>query len=158
MPVDAAAAAGDDPLTMGIRTTCALTLLLLSPLATGCRSTSCGDGCAATAAATYSHDVFFRLEDPSRAPGLIAACERLRAIPGVVHLTVASRDEAQTRDVNETWFHVALHVEFDGAEAYAGYGPHPIHQKLLAAFGEGFERVAVYDGFLGAPSGPGSDD
>lgn len=116
-----------------------------------------GASCASTndapapveARATYTHDVFFRLQDTAMVDGLAAACERLREIPGVVHLVVSRRDETQTREVNMDWFQLALHVEFENVAAYDGYGPHPVHQELLAKYGEAFERVEVFDGLMG---------
>ena len=104
------------------------------------------------ASTRLSHDVYFVLADPTpeNCDALAAACERLREIPGVVHLTVGARDESQTRDVNRTDYHVGLHVEFTGAEAYEAYGPHPVHQALLEEFGPSFERVEVFDTLVGA--------
>jgi hypothetical protein len=126
-----------------------LTRLLLPLMAAACAACASTDpGAAPDLASTrLSHDVYFVLSDPSAAnqDALVAACERLREIPGVVHLTVGRRDESQTRDVNRTDYHVGLHVEFTGADAYDGYGPHPVHQALLEEFGPSFERVEVFD-------------
>ena len=104
----------------------------------------------ARAQPALSHDVFFTLSDESETTiaGLIAACESLRAIPGVVHLTTGRRDLQQTREMNETSFHVALHVEFVDQAAYDGYGPHPVHQALVTEYGPKFASVLVYDALL----------
>ncbi|MEM8709406.1 MAG: Dabb family protein, partial [Planctomycetota bacterium] len=93
--------------------------------------------------AAISHDVFFTFRDPATADvaGLVEACQALRALPGVVHLTAGRRDPAQTRDVNETSFHVALHVEFQDQAAYDAYGPHPTHQALVKEFVPQMETV-----------------
>lgn len=118
---------------------------------------SLGAGCASPdaapvpleAPATYTHDVFFSMKDPAQLDGLAEACERLREIPGVVRLVVSRRDETQSRRANMDWFQIALHVEFEDVAAYDGYGPHPLHQELIARFGRGFERVEVFDGVIG---------
>lgn len=122
---------------MALRSAILSTLLLL----TACAAPPSADGCR------IAHDVFFVLEDPTpeRCSALVAACEKLRAIPGVVRVTTGVRDASQTRDVNRKDFHVALHVEFDSAAAYDTYLPHPIHQELLDGFAAGFQAVEVFD-------------
>ena len=125
-----------------------LAAALVTPLGAGCASTDAAP-VALEAPATYTHDVFFRMKDPAQLDGLAEACERLREIPGVVRLVVSRRDETQARSVNMDWFELALHVEFEDVAAYDGYGPHPLHQDLLARYGAGFERVEVFDGLIG---------
>jgi hypothetical protein len=108
--------------------------------------------CAATRpTCRVAHDVFFVLEDASteNCAALVAACERLRVIPGVVRVTAGVRDQTQARDVNRQDFHVGLHVEFESAAAYDAYLPHPVHQELLDAFREGFQAVEVFDYLTG---------
>ncbi|QDV06156.1 Stress responsive A/B Barrel Domain protein [Planctomycetes bacterium Poly30] len=106
---------------------------------------------AVVPAATISHDVFFTFREPTDASidGLIAACEKLRILPGVMHLTAGRRDPAQTRDVNEQTFHVALHVEFEDQAAYDAYSPHPVHQALVKEFIPLTSAVVVYDALIG---------
>jgi hypothetical protein len=103
--------------------------------------------CTAAPRCRVAHDVFFVLEDssPENCAALVAACERLRVIPGVVRVTAGVRDVSQTREVNRQDFHVGLHVEFEDEAAYEGYLPHPVHQELLDAFREGFRAVEVFD-------------
>ncbi len=103
--------------------------------------------------AGISHDVYFTFAEPTEddITGLITACERLRELPGVVHLTAGRRDPMQGRDVNETSFHVALHVEFVNQTAYDEYGPHEIHQALVAEFVPKMSAVLVYDALLRTP-------
>lgn len=93
------------------------------------------------------HDVFFTLKDssPEACDSLADACLQLAEIPGVLHLTAGVRDASQQRAVNRQDYHVGLHVEFDSAEAYAAYGPHPVHQGLVEAFKANFESVEVFD-------------
>lgn len=102
-------------------------------------------------AAQISHDVFFTFREPTDASiqGLIEACETLRALPGVMHLTAGRRDPAQAREVNEQTFHVALHVEFADQAAYDTYSPHPIHQALVKEFIPLTSAVVVYDALIG---------
>ncbi|MEM6674479.1 MAG: Dabb family protein [Planctomycetota bacterium] len=121
-------------------------LLALSLVA--CASTGNAPNTAARPA--ISHDVFFTLEDASdaRCGELVEACARLREIPGVIEVLAGRRDETQTRDVNDQTYHVGLHVEFVDSAAYAGYGPHPVHQALLAEFSGNFERVVVFDSLV----------
>ncbi len=138
---------GDDRLTM--RTQLLLLAAALAPtLGAGCASTDAATA-PVVAPATYTHDVFFRMKDPAEIDGLAAACERLREIPGVVRLVVSRRDETQSRSVNMDWFQLALHVEFADVAAYDGYGPHPMHQELLARYRANFERVEVFDALIG---------
>ena len=66
-----------------------------------------------------------------------------------MRLVVSRRDETQARSVNMDWFELALHVEFEDVAAYDSYGPHPLHQELLARYRAGFERVEVFDGLIG---------
>ena len=108
---------------------------------------------AQQAQAAISHDVFFTFANPTNndITGLITACERLRELPGVVHLTTGRRDPLQTREVNETSFDVALHVEFVNQSAYDSYGPHPTHQALVAEFVPKMSSVLVYDSLLRRP-------
>ena len=112
----------------------------------GSSSTASGAG-PDLASTRISHDVYFVLTEPTdeNCDALVAACMRLREIPGVVHLTAGRRDAAQTRDVNRTDYHVGLHVEFTGQAAYDGYDPHPVHQALIAEFGPMFGTVEVFD-------------
>ena len=123
--------------TMALRSAILSTLLLLSACAVPPSASEC----------RIAHDVFFVLEDPTpeRCSALVAACEKLRAIPGVVRVTTGVRDTTQTRDVNRQDFHVALHVEFASDEAYEAYLPHPVHQDLLGGFAAGFRAVEVFD-------------
>lgn len=104
-----------------------------------------------TQVAEISHDVFFTFRAPTEEAieGLIVACEELRVLPGVVHLTAGRRDPAQTRDVNDQTFHVALHVEFANQAAYDAYSPHPVHQALVKEFIPMTSAVVVYDALIG---------
>ncbi len=132
---------------MHIRSTvAALSLVALA----ACASSPSAERPAAALAAEISHDVFFTFSEPTGAAveGLIAACERLRDLPGVVHLTAGPRDPSQTREVNETSFHVALHVEFANQASYDAYGPHPTHQALVSEFIPLTSAVVVYDALL----------
>lgn len=137
-----------------------ITAALLScalPLFASCVSHSVhrhsGSDSAQQARAAISHDVFFTFADPTNddVTGLITACERLRELPGVVHLTTGRRDPLQTREINETSFDVALHVEFVNQSAYDSYGPHPTHQALVAEFVPKMSSVLVYDSLLRRP-------
>jgi hypothetical protein len=103
--------------------------------------------------AGISHDVFFTFSEATEQDiaGLITACERLRELPGVVHLTTGRRDPSQTRDANETTFDVALHVEFVNQTAYDAYGPHPTHQALVTEFVPKLSGIVVYDALLRQP-------
>lgn len=125
-------------------------LFLASPLVSCAGTQPVRAGAEPVIQAAISHDVFFTFMDANEVDvqGLIAACERLREIPGVVHLTVGPRDLAQTRDVNEQFFHVALHVEFADQAAYDGYGPHSVHQALVTEFLPKTSAVVVYDALI----------
>ncbi len=98
------------------------------------------------------HDVFFRLADPSEAniAGLIRACESLREVPTVLDLATGARHPEMTREVNQTDYHVGLHVVFADRAGLEAYIVHPVHQALLQQYAEHFENVRVFDYTTGA--------
>lgn len=102
-------------------------------------------------AAQISHDVYFTFTAPTDegCDALVAACARLRELPGVVYLVAGRRDESQTGDANETLYHVGLHVEFADQAAYDGYLPHATHQALVSEFIPQMSGVVVYDTLIG---------
>ncbi len=154
-PRGSRASAPSDPYNRAMKTTSILATLALVASLSACASAPDHQAAAATApvpaVAQISHDVFFTFQEgqEGQVDGLIAACERLRDLPGVVHLTAGRRDPAQQRSVNEQSYHVALHVEFTDQAAYDAYGPHPTHQALVQEFLSKTSHVVVYDALLG---------
>ena len=126
-------------------------LLALPLLLSAC----CSLGPARPAAdGLLAHEVFFELSDPSdeNVAALIAGCERLRAIPEVLDLVAGARHPEMTREVNQTDYHVGLHVLFEDREGLEAYIVHPVHQELLDRFGSGFASVRVFDYTTGLPA------
>ena len=106
-----------------------------------------------------SHDVYFRLVDPTPEDvnGLVEACLSLNRIAGIVELSAGTREESLAREVNQTDFHVALHVVFVDKAAHDAYQDDPIHTGFVEAWGEKFANVRVFDWVLGG-EGDGDDD
>ncbi|MES2474975.1 MAG: Dabb family protein [Verrucomicrobiota bacterium] len=59
---------------------------------------------------------------------LIAACEKLRAVPGIRSLHTGTALPSDRPIVDDS-FDVGLTVRFDSAADLAAYGPHPLHLK-----------------------------
>jgi hypothetical protein len=98
--------------------------------------------------ALLSHDVFFTLEDgsPEAAARLAAAChDHLGSLPGIVHFTAGTRNEALDREVNDLTFHVALHVVFADRESHDAYQAAPEHDVFIAENMNNWAAVRVFD-------------
>lgn len=121
----------------------ALPLLLLASCVTP-RSTPIRDG-------MILHEVFFELSDPSdeNVARLIRGCEGLREIPSVAHLATGARHPDFTRDVNQTDFHVGLHVVFADRAAHDVYQEHPVHLEFIERHKDMWASVRVFDYIAG---------
>ncbi len=94
------------------------------------------------------HIALFWLKRPDSAEDrarLIAGLETLRAIPQVRTLHIGVPATTEARDVVDHSWSVSESMTFDSLEDQAAYQPHPLHQAFIAACGDLWERVLVYD-------------
>ena len=98
-----------------------------------------------------AHDVYFTLDDrsPAARQALVDACETyLSGHPGTVFFAAGQRDEAKTRDVNDTDFDVSLHVYFESDEAHAAYQEDPRHLEFIERMEANWKTVRVFDSWV----------
>lgn len=101
--------------------------------------------------ARLAHHVFFTLADdsPARVRELLAACQKyLTGHDGVVEFAVGVRDTGLNRPVNDTEFHVSLHVVFVDRAAHDVYQTAPRHLEFIAEQKPNWKGVRVYDSLL----------
>jgi len=97
------------------------------------------------------HMVFFELKDGSDAAvkKLIAACdEYLSGHEGTLHYSAGARAADLDRDVNQTDFHVALHVVFESRAAHDAYQTAPRHLKFIEENQDDWKSVKVFDSYI----------
>ena len=95
-----------------------------------------------------SHDVFFTLTDssPSAVQSLIDSCHSyLRDHAGVIFFSVGGRAEGLEREVNDSDFHVALHVVFSDRESHDAYQDAPEHHAFIEENSSNWSSVRVFD-------------
>ncbi len=93
-----------------------------------------------------AHVVFFALNDPAGAEALVEACHKyLSGHEGIVHFSAGTREPELNRPVNDTDFHVALHVVFASREAHDVYQTHPRHLQFIAENKDSWKQVRVFD-------------
>ena len=98
-----------------------------------------------------AHDVYFTLKDsgPEARQALVEACRKyLSGHPGTVFFAAGQRDEAKTRDVNDTSFDVSLHVYFESEEAHTAYQEDPRHLEFIEKMKDNWESVRVFDSWV----------
>ncbi len=98
-----------------------------------------------------AHHVFFTLVDDSEASvnRLLTACQKyLTDHEGVVDFAVGRRDTTLTRPVNNTDYHVSLHVVFRDRAAHDVYQTAPRHLEFIAQEKETWKSVAIFDSLL----------
>ena len=98
-----------------------------------------------------AHHVFFTLLDDSQASvdRLLSACQKyLTDHEGVIDFSVGRRDPGLTRPVNDTEYHVSLHVIFRDRAAHDAYQTAPRHLEFIAEQKQGWKAVRVYDSLL----------
>ncbi len=94
------------------------------------------------------HMALFWLKRPDSAEdraNLIAGLETLRAIPEVRTLHIGVPAETEARDVVDHSWSVSESMTFVSLEDQAAYQPHLLHKAFIAACGDLWERVLVYD-------------
>lgn len=98
-----------------------------------------------------AHHVFFTLADDSEASvnRLLAACEQyLTDHDGVLDFAVGRRDTTLNRPVNNTDYHVSLHIVFRDRAAHDVYQTAPRHLEFIAQEKETWKSVAIFDSLL----------
>lgn len=94
------------------------------------------------------HDVYFELQDasPQAQQALVAACyDKLAGIDGVTFLVAGTRDAELQREVNDTVYHVSLHVYFKDRAAHDAYQAAPAHLEFIAMNKPNWRSVRVFD-------------
>jgi hypothetical protein len=101
--------------------------------------------------ARLAHHVFFTLADdsPTKIQGLLAACQKyLTGHEGVVDFSVGVRDLELARPVNNTEYHLSLHVIFADRAAHDGYQTAPRHLEFIAQEKANWKSVVIFDSLL----------
>ncbi len=94
------------------------------------------------------HNVFFTLKDgtPENAKKLVEACKKhLPGIAGIVYFAAGNRIAELKREVNDTEYHVGLHVVFRDKAAHDKYQDDPDHLKFIAEAKDLWKGVKVFD-------------
>jgi len=98
-----------------------------------------------------SHDVFFTLVDSS-SPAmarLVDSCHlHLRDHPGVLFFGVGHREVDLDREVNDSEFHVALHVVFEDRASHDAYQDDPQHHAFIDENEGNWASVRVFDSIV----------
>lgn len=95
-----------------------------------------------------SHMVYFTLKDSSETATnkLVDACHNyLTKHDGIVFFAAGTRSPDLQRPVNDTEFHVALHVVFENREAHDVYQVSDNHNAFIAEGKDNWEVVRVFD-------------
>lgn len=98
-----------------------------------------------------AHIVFFTLNDASSemVSKLQADCQTyLSGHPGTNYFSVGTRNIELDRPVNDSEFHVALHVCFESKEAHDAYQVHPRHTEFIERQKSNWKSVRVFDSDL----------
>ncbi len=98
-----------------------------------------------------AHHVFFTLADDSqeKLKGLLAACQTyLTDHEGVIDFSVGVRDPELARPVNNTEYHVSLHVIFADRAAHDVYQTAPRHLEFIAQEKANWKSVVIFDSLL----------
>jgi len=98
-----------------------------------------------------AHIVFFTLKDNSEAAQqrLVDACVKyLSDHPGTKFFSAGKRAEAFSREVNDSEFHVALHVIFATKEDHDRYQDAPRHQQFIEENKDNWKQVRVFDSYV----------
>lgn len=101
--------------------------------------------------ARLSHNVFFTLHDssPEAAQAMVDECySRLASIDGIASLDAGTRDPGLTREVNDTEYHVSLHVIFGDRAAHDTYQDAQAHLDFIEANKDKWKSVRVFDSTL----------
>jgi len=106
---------------------------------------------ASNSPTTFAHMVYFTLNDGSASAQqtLVEACNKyLNEHPGLVHFSVGSRAEEYQRPVNNTEFHVALHLVFSTEADHDLYQNSDRHQEFIDQNKDAWTQVQVFDALV----------
>lgn len=98
-----------------------------------------------------AHHVFFTLDNASeeKQAELLAACRHyLTDHPGVVDFAIGTRDASLRRPVNDTEYHLSLHVVFANRAAHDAYQAAPRHLDFIEQQKGNWRAVRVFDSLL----------
>ncbi len=113
---------------------------------------------SAGAGPMLSHNVFFKLAEPSddARKALVAAChEWLAGHPGTVFYAAGVLAGEFDREVNDLDFDVALHLVFADKAAHDIYQEHPRHKQFIEQHKDSWAKVRVFDSWVAAaPAAP----
>jgi len=101
--------------------------------------------------ATFAHMVYFTLKEDSLVSqdALIKACkEYLKDHEGSQYFSVGIRAQAYQRPVNNTDFHVALHLIFATEADHQRYQDSERHQEFIARNKHNWAQVQVFDAIV----------
>lgn len=106
-------------------------------------------GCAAEKMpprpARINHLAFFKLQNPSDAPELIADCDRMLArIPGVVSYYAGRHLDAGRSNIDGD-YDVGFYVGFDSEADYAAYVKHPDHLAAVNKWKPRWQWIRIHD-------------
>ena len=102
-----------------------------------------------------SHNVFFKLKDPSAESraALVQACHTyLSGHPGVVFYAAGGLAGEFDRGVNVRDFDVALHLVFADRASHDAYQAHPRHVRFVEENRERWSEVRVFDSWVSGAS------
>jgi len=100
---------------------------------------------------TFAHMVYFILKDGSAASQetLVESCKKyLNDHDGLQYFSVGRRAEAYQRPVNNTDFHVALHLIFATEADHDRYQKSDRHQRFIDENKESWAQVQVFDAMV----------
>jgi len=106
---------------------------------------------ASNTSTTFAHMVYFTLKEssPISQGALIEACKKyLNDHEGLQYFSVGSRAEAYQRPVNNTEFHVALHLVFATEADHQRYQDSERHQRFIDENEESWAQVQVFDALV----------
>lgn len=95
-----------------------------------------------------SHMVYFTLKDSSddACRKLVDACHKyLTQHDGITFFAAGTREPELQRPVNDTAFHVALHVVFETREAHDVYQTSDNHNAFIEEGKDNWDSVRVFD-------------
>jgi hypothetical protein len=98
-----------------------------------------------------AHTVFFTLKEPT--PENIERCtsachQYLANHDGILYFACGSRAAEYSREVNDTDFHVSLHLLFQSSRAHDIYQDHPEHKKFIDECKPLWAKVRVFDDYV----------
>ncbi len=97
------------------------------------------------------HTVYFTLNEPTpeNTQQLLDACQHfLTDHPGTDYFAVGTRVEDLQRPVNDSLYHVSLHVHFADRASHDQYQQDPRHLQFIEENKVNWAQVRVFDSYL----------